>query len=347
MENSLPSLGVAKLTNGSFSSQAIGFRKQNDSTPVQSTDKFHLGSDTKAMTATLFAILVEKGIFHWNNTLFETLPKDIVETMHFAHHNTTLDMLTLHISGIADLTPPYPPALLNFSIAPREGRHIWAKDVLSRSPVSTPGTTFAYLNTGYVILGHILEARLHTNWESLITTELLHKLTMKDCGFGTPPESTNTSIENPWPHSPSRYGPMPVNPKSPHSDNIPSMGPAGTVHCSLESWSRFIQLHLDGHAGRPTPLALKRLTFDHLHTPGSNLSSYTHGAWSWFSNAEQPWAKGPALAHAGSNTLNYAVAWLDLDANEAYLTVTNVGGEGAANATNQAVIQMIVGNLLA
>jgi D-alanyl-D-alanine carboxypeptidase len=94
VDNSLPSLGVAKLTNGSFSSNVVGFRKQNDSTPVQSTDKFHLGSDTKAMTATLFAILIERGFFHWNDTLCETLPTNIVETMHPAHHNTTLDMLT-------------------------------------------------------------------------------------------------------------------------------------------------------------------------------------------------------------------------------------------------------------
>lgn len=44
--------------------------------------------------------------------------------------------------------------------------------------------------------------------------------------------------------------------------------------------------------------------------------------------------------------MNYAVAWLDLDANEAYLTVTNVGSEGAANATNEATNQMIIGTVL-
>jgi len=52
------------------------------------------------------------------------------------------------------------------------------------------------------------------------------------------------------------------------------------------------------------------------------------------------------LTHAGSNTLNYAVAWLDVDANEAYLAVTNIGGDGAANGTNSAVVEMIFGNVL-
>lgn len=79
---------------------------------------------------------------------------------------------------------------------------------------------------------------------------------------------------------------------------------------------------------------------------GSIHSSYTPGAWNFNTGTEHPWAKGPSLNHAGSNLMNYAVTWLYLEANEAYLTVTNVGSEGAANATNEATIQMIVGNVL-
>lgn len=270
VENSLPSLGVLKLSNGSLRSEVVGFRKQNDTTQVRLGDKWHLGSDTKAMTATLLAILVERGVFHWNDTLYEALPNDIVEIMHSGHHNTTLEMLTLHISGIENIDPFYPhPLPKNISISPEEGRHIWTKDVLGKPPTTVPGTDFYYLNAGYVILGHILESRMRTNWESLIRAELFQKLGMKDCVFGTPPESTNSSTENPWPHSSSKYGPIPVNPKSPYSDCIPSVGPAGTVRCSLQSWSKFIQFHLDGHAGRPNAaLALKQSTFIKLHTPG-------------------------------------------------------------------------------
>lgn len=270
VENSLPSLGVAKLSNGSFRSDVVGFRKQNDTTQVRLGDKWHLGSDTKAMTSTLLAILIEKGVFQWNDTLYQALPEDVTEVMHSGHYNTTLEMLTLHISGIENINPFYPhPLPKNISISPQYGRHIWTKDVLSKPPITAPGTGFYYLNAGYVILGHILESRMQTKWESLIRAELFEKLGMKDCVFGTPPDSTNSSIENPWPHSPSQYGPIPVNPKSPYSDCIPSVGPAGTVRCSLQSWSKFIQFHLDGHAGRPNAaLALKQSTFIKLHTPG-------------------------------------------------------------------------------
>ena len=40
---------------------AVGVRKRGDTTAVTVDDQFHLGSDTKAMTATLIARMVEKG----------------------------------------------------------------------------------------------------------------------------------------------------------------------------------------------------------------------------------------------------------------------------------------------
>jgi len=36
---------------------------------------FHLGSCTKAMTATLAAILIEEGIFGWDSKLVDLMPE--------------------------------------------------------------------------------------------------------------------------------------------------------------------------------------------------------------------------------------------------------------------------------
>ena len=38
-------------------------------------DRFHLGSDTKAMTALLAAMLVEEGKIRWNSTMLEVFPE--------------------------------------------------------------------------------------------------------------------------------------------------------------------------------------------------------------------------------------------------------------------------------
>lgn len=83
-------------------SQVTGVRKQGDPTPVLITDQFHLGSITKAMTATLLAIMIQEaaGNLTWQTTLAEALPA--ISNMSEGHHSTTLEMLTSHRSGIYD-----------------------------------------------------------------------------------------------------------------------------------------------------------------------------------------------------------------------------------------------------
>jgi CubicO group peptidase (beta-lactamase class C family) len=44
-------------------------RKHGTDTPVTVDDQFHLGSDTRAMTATMLATLVEERKLSWSTTL--------------------------------------------------------------------------------------------------------------------------------------------------------------------------------------------------------------------------------------------------------------------------------------
>ncbi|MDF1663367.1 MAG: serine hydrolase, partial [Planctomycetota bacterium] len=58
----VPSLAVTVIKNGQLKTlNAVGSRKMGDPTPVTSADKYHMGSCTKAMTATLIGILVDEG----------------------------------------------------------------------------------------------------------------------------------------------------------------------------------------------------------------------------------------------------------------------------------------------
>jgi CubicO group peptidase (beta-lactamase class C family) len=62
-------LAAAIVTSdGLVSSGVAGFRKKGSPEPVTLADHWHLGSLTKAMTATLAARLVEEGTVTWNDT---------------------------------------------------------------------------------------------------------------------------------------------------------------------------------------------------------------------------------------------------------------------------------------
>ena len=95
----LPALAAAAMKGGVvIASGANGVRKVGETTPVTILDKFHLGSCTKAMTATLAAILVEQGRMRWEHSLAQVFPERAAK-MHSSFRGVTLDMLLTHRSG--------------------------------------------------------------------------------------------------------------------------------------------------------------------------------------------------------------------------------------------------------
>lgn len=72
----LPALGAAIITSDGVQALAtVGARKRGETVPVTDQDLWHLASDSKAMTATMIARLVERGQMKWTQTLGETFPE--------------------------------------------------------------------------------------------------------------------------------------------------------------------------------------------------------------------------------------------------------------------------------
>jgi len=77
----LPAVAAAVIKDGKVvSAGAVGTRKAGIKIPVTIDDRFHLGSDTKAMTALLAAMLIEEGNLRWDTTPADIFP-EIAEKM--------------------------------------------------------------------------------------------------------------------------------------------------------------------------------------------------------------------------------------------------------------------------
>ena len=310
----LPAVGTAVVDrSGAVEVEVSGVRRWGDPDPVTEQDPWHLGSETKAMTATLAAILVEDGLLEWDSTVGDTLGVDA--DLPLAH--ATLAQLLTHTAGVpADLPRQHPDLWQRLREAGSNDvvrTRRWLASRLAASPLaSDPGTAVEYANGGYVIAGSMLEAATTSTWEQLMQDKLFEPLGMT-CGFGAP------TAEAPWGHRPGDP-PTPISP-GPAADNPPALGPAGTVHCDLESWARFVALHLRGATGDTE--VLSRETFERLHTPPADApgNSYAYG---WIATTRD-WAGGTALTHSGSNGLWHATAWLAPRHGRAYLAITNTG----------------------
>ena len=287
----LPALAAAVMKGGVvIASGANGVRKVGETTPVTILDKFHLGSCTKAMTATLAAILVEQGRMRWEHSLAQVFPERAAK-MHSSFRGVTLDMLLTHRSGAAHDGTDYGSP--NARMISR--RLAYLDSVVNQPPAREPGA-YGYSNAGYIIAGAMLERVTGQVWEELMRQRLFQPLGMTSAGFG-PPSKTNQT-DQPWGHvwKDNRFEPR-------YGDNPAPLGPAGTVHCALIDYLKFANLHVS--SGERGPRLLTPASFAKLHRPPAG-QDYAFG---WIV-VKRDWAKGLAFNHAGSNTMNYFVVWM-------------------------------------
>lgn len=303
---------------------ATGVRKLGDQTPATAGDRWHLGSDTKAMTATLIGIHVDRGEIHFDDTIGELFAGETIDP---GYQDVTLEQLLQHRGGApGEIPADIWSAMWEDGSAP-DAREKAVLALLSRPPAQAPGT-FVYANAGYMIAGVALERRAGATWEELMRAELFEPLEMSSCGFGAP--GSATAVDEPWGHTIGDDGtPVPVAP-GPLADNPPSLGPAGTVHCSLADWGRFLALHLAGARGEATSL-ISGATLTRLQEPPDG-GDYAAG---WLV-VDRTWAGGRALTHSGSNTMWFATAWLAPANDMTYAVVTNRGDDAAAAAVDTA-----------
>ena len=321
--NPLPALAAIVFDDQKvIASGAVGVRKFGDPTLVTIEDSFHLGSCTKAMTATLAARIVERGEISWATTVKEALSLQNVDS---ALENITLLELMSHNAGMPASLKNQPPGLWKYlyynntwqkGAKGRADRLKVAELLFSATPAQAVGS-YKYSNAGFMIAGAMLEAATDTEWEDLMRTELFKPLGMKNCGFG--PAARPDKVDQPWPHKLGNDKPLLVTPliRAPESwDNPRSLGPAGTVSCTISDWAKFGQLHL-GDGGN----YISTESMSKLHEV-RNASA--RSALGWFSY-KRSWAGGTALTHTGSNLFNFAIVWISPTKKKGVMVATNIG----------------------
>jgi len=351
-----------------------GVRKRGTAERITLDDRFHLGSCTKAMTATLVAMLVEEGKLNWTTTLGE-LFADTVKPMHPAWEKVTLRQVLAHRAGLR-FEPDSLAQVFNELVRPRRAFHFLkavrngtlpqqrleiARQALSRPPGIPPDTKYWYSNVGYILAGAVLEQLTGRAWEELMRERLFQPLGISTGGFGPP--GTADKTEQAWGHSPVLG--KPINPRSPAAELPLFFGPAGLAHMTVTDWAKFIALHLRGDPANPHCQAalLKLDTFAEMHAvapattskgwvirglnflaTGDAAPAVTYRA-GWFistsswAKGNQPGDTGRRLWHAGSNGRWNCGVFIAPEIDFAVLVACNRGI--AAWKTRQAVKALI------
>ena len=267
-KDQLPAAAVMIQIDGrTVASSAQGLRAIGFPEAVTLRDRWHLGSDTKAITATMIGRLVDKGLLRFDDRLQDLLP-GLSETMDPAYRMVTLRQLLSHTGGLPPLTDdadlPEFKRIIATSKSVQAQRQAIASVYLAK-PLASPVGEFSYSNIGYIVAGAIAERRTGKSWEDLVRQEIFKPLGIRESGFGLPGHAKK--VDAPWGHRESDGKLVALSPNDPEGQDPPALGPAGTIHMTLADWMRFAQDQLDGVHGRGRLVSAK--TYRILHTPVS------------------------------------------------------------------------------
>ncbi len=314
-----PALGLVVIrADGAPEIAVSGRRLVGDETAVTTDDRWHWGSITKSMTATLVARLVEKGVVDWDDTIGGVLG-DAAPDMLDDYRPVTLLHLLTHRSGLPANIPI--ERFGEFAATPDDpvaDRLAWVRIALAQPPRGPVEATYEYSNNGYIVAGAMLEAKTGRPWEELIRREVFEPLELTSAGFGAP--AAATPVGQPRGHRPSDGADIPA---PPDADNPPALGPAGRVHMSLADMARYLQTH----ATRRDDF-LGAASYERLRTPPFG-GVYALG---WVAiSPESRW-------HNGSNTMWYAEAAFNLTDGTSAAVVVNDGDIAAVQPTIRALL---------
>lgn len=177
---------LADTPQGRFVS-AYGLASTQDQTPMQATDRFQIGSNTKSFTTVLALLLQEDGVWSLDDPLGKWLPDQAAKIPN--SDKITLRMLGQNHTGIPDYADTvigaameaegdtFDQASLEKGFTPEELVDI---GVGLREPNFAPGEGWEYSTTNFILLAMAIEATTGKSLDQLYQERIFNPLGMEN-----------------------------------------------------------------------------------------------------------------------------------------------------------------------
>lgn len=155
--------------------KAYGMANEEWNVPNTTTTKFRIASLTKQFTAACILLLRERGQLKVRDPISRYLPG-----LPQAWQSITIHQLLTHTSGIPNYTDsPELPKLNRTGATPQEMIALVADKPLD----FTPGSQWHYTNTGYILLGMIIEKVAGQPYAEFLKSNIFQRLGMTNSGY--------------------------------------------------------------------------------------------------------------------------------------------------------------------
>src|SRR5579863_3049988 len=292
-----------------------------------STDSvFQVGSITKLCSATMIMQLMDAGLLSLDTTVAQALPGLRLGTADLAHQVTVAHLLT-HTSGI------------DGDIFTDTGR---GDDCVERyvglldraSSAFPPGSAYSYCNSGWVLLGRIIEVIDGRSWDASLAERLCAPLELPQ---------TVTLPEDAIRHRVAvghRRGGVPVR-----SWGLPrSVGPACLITAAPHDLLTFARFHLDGGLAPDGKRLLSEASVTAMQQPRAAIPDIsTPGAAIGLGWRVYRWGGHTIIGHDGDTIGQSAYLRVDPRTRVAMCLLTN---SGQSTSLKQAVFAEVFGTLV-
>jgi CubicO group peptidase (beta-lactamase class C family) len=268
--------GTALLRKG------YGMADRESGVPYDADTVFDVGSITKQFTAAAILKLEMQGKLHVEDGIgkfFPAVPED--------KRAITLHQLLTHTSGLdSDFARDYDPVL----------RDEYVKRILTSKLRSKPGEAYFYANSGYSLLGAIVEIVSGTSYEKYLRENLFLPAGMKDTGYKLPGwPQTRVAVGY---HDGKRWGRIT---EKPWAEDGPywALRANGGIHSTLDDMLRW---HVALSGDKVLSASEKEKMFHRHVREGAGADTFYGYGWSI---GDAPWG-GRLIEHNGGNGTFFA-----------------------------------------
>lgn len=246
-----PGVAIAIVRGDSvILAKGYGVRTAGRPEPVTARTMFAIASTTKAMTATLAAMLVDEGKLRWDAPVTSYLPEFQLHDAYVTRDATLRDLLT-HRLGL-----------------PR-GDVLWygtsytSAEVLRRvrylRPAWSPRTRYGYQNIMYLAAGEATARAAGKRWDVLLRERLLEPLGMTSTTTSLDALQAMPDVATPHGIRDDRLVTIPWT-------RVDNAAPAGAVNSNAEDMAKWVRFQLDS-ARVDGKRLLRPQTFAETHMP--------------------------------------------------------------------------------
>jgi D-alanyl-D-alanine carboxypeptidase len=246
-----------------------GYGNLEPKTPIRATDRCRIGSVTKTFVATVVLQLAREGKLGLEDTVERWLPGLAPNGK-----NITVRELLNHTSGL-------------FDVASDQGfiaRLLWKRTEIwtprkmveiatAHKPLFAPGTSWSYSNTGYILLGLIVEAASGNPIGTELDRRIFGPLRLRATSFASSPRIAGTYAHGYFPLAGSR-------PRDASVFSQSSTWAAGAIVSTTDDLANFYRALLRGRLLRPRLLRAMETTVPVAADPhggGSGLGLFETG----------------------------------------------------------------------